>query len=330
MKEKLIKDIEIALSTRLSEEDRETVMHVIISAMRDYEVAKAVTDLAVRHEDVNEKLMKRYAACMMIDGKAEGTIRQYLRTLRKLEEAVNKPFTKMKTDDIRYFLGGMKMRGSKNSHIENQRSYISAFFQWLFDEEEIEKNPCRKIKTIKVEEEIRLPFSAVEIDKLRTSCRRQIDRAIIELLLSSGVRREELCNLKVCDINLEKRTVSVRDGKGGKDRMTYISDIAAQHIRLYLKGRKTVGPYLFVPQSGREQYGDGSIWNIVHKLGKKANVDDVHPHRFRRTFATDLYKRGMDIASISKLMGHTNIEVTKRYIHIANEQLESDYRRYAA
>lgn len=329
MKNNLLRDMEIALSMCVDNETKETVMHCIISAMRNYDVIPIVRDLTVRHEMLNEDILKKYAACLLIDGKTKSTAYQYIRMLRKLSEVTGKPFTDMKVDDIRYFLGLSKKRGLKNSSIENQRSYIASFFQWLHDEEEIEKNPCRKIKTIKVEEEIRLPFSPVEIDKLRSSCKRTIDRAIMELLLSSGVRCEELCNLKVVDIDLSKRIVNVKCGKGGKDRVTFMSDVAAEHIRKYLNSRKLIGPFLFIPASKNDRFSTRSIEAIVGRTGLRAEVEDVHPHRFRRTFATDLYKHGMDIASISKLMGHANIEVTKRYVHISNEQLYSEYRRIA-
>jgi len=329
--EKLLNDIEIALSMAVDKETREKVMHIIISNLRNYEITKMETGVAVRDEVLNEDILKKYVACMAIDGKSKRTIKQYVWTLQKFEKVVGKTYTAVTTDDIRYFLGCLKMNGSKNSYISGQRACISAFYMWLEDEEIIEKSPCRKVKKIKVEKEIRLPFSAVEIDKLRSGCKRKIDRAIVELLLSSGVRCEELCNLKLMDVDLAKRIVNVKDGKGGKDRVTYMSDVAAEHIGKYLASRKVVGPYLFMPvRSKYDHYSIRGIEGIVSRAGDRAEVEDVHPHRFRRTFATDLYKRGMDIASISKLMGHANIEVTKQYIYIADEQLHGEYRRFTA
>lgn len=330
MKDKLLRDIELKLSLQLPTEQREKAMHCIISCLNNYDVTERVTDLTVRHEDLNEQILRRYVACIRIDGKAESSIRQYVRTLIKLAELIRKPYTKMSAQDIRYYLGDIKERGGKNSHIENQRSYVSAFFRWMLDEELIEKNPCAKVKTIKVEKEIRLPFSAVEIDRMRSVCSRPLDRAIIETLLSSGVRRKELCNLKVTDVDLDKRILTVRHGKGGKDRIVYISDVAAEHIRIYLSKRKIKSDVLFVSQISKAEYTPGGMLEMVVRIGAKAQVEGAYPHRFRRTFATEMFRRGMDIHAISKLMGHSNIATTQRYIYTADDQLQAEYRKYSA
>ena len=330
MKDKLLRDIELKLSLQFPQEQREKAMQCVITCLNDYDVTERVTDLTVRHEDINERILKRYVACIRIDGKAESTIKQYVRTLLKLAELIGKPYTEMSAYDIRYFLGDIKQRGSKNSHIENQRSYVSTFFQWMFDEEMIRKNPCAKVKTIKVEKEIRMPFSAVEIDRMRLACSRPLDRAVIETLLSSGLRREELCNLEVSDVDLDKRILTVRHGKGGKDRVAYISDVAAEHIKIYLDKRKIESEVLFVSPASGSKYTPGGMLELVVRIGTKAQVDGAHPHRFRRTFATEMFRRGMDINAISKLMGHSNIATTQRYIYTADDQLQAEYKKYSA
>lgn len=329
MKDTLLRDIELRLATRLTEDQRETAMQCIIASLKDYEVEKKVTDIVVRHEDENERLLKRYAACLRIDGKSEGTVKQYVRTMIKLAQTLQKPYTEMTAYDIRYFLGMIKEAGTKNSHVETQRAYISAFFNWMYVEEIIPKNPCAKVKPIKVEKEIRYPFSSVEIDKMRATCKRPVDRAVMEVLLSSGVRCEELCNLKRSDVDIVTKKVSVKCGKGGKDRVTYISDLAAEHLKAYLATRKDDDEALFYSSPSKQGYTVGGIKRLCSKLGERAKVENVHPHRFRRTFATELYRRGMDINSISILMGHSNIATTQRYIYSFQEQLSSDYKKYS-
>ena len=329
MKDKLLSDIELQLSLQFDTETREKVMQCIISSLKDYDVSERVTDLVVRHEDINERILKRYVACLRIDGMAESTIKGYVYTLKHLESMIGKPYQEMSAYDVRYFLGDIKARGCKNSHAENQRSYIAAFFKWMYTEELIERNPCEKIRPIKVEKEIRLPFTAVDMDKLRTACRKPKERAIIETLISSGIRCEEMCSLKINDVDLEKLTLRVRHGKGGKDRVVYISDVAAAHIKDYLSRRKEETDVLFVSRTGG-RYTTNGILVMVTRLGKRAGVEKVHPHRFRRTFATEFRHRGMDIHTISKLMGHSNIDTTERYIYTADDQLQADYRKYSA
>ena len=328
MKDKLLRDIELKLSLQFPAEQREKAMQVVISCLNDYDVTERVTDLTVRHEDINERILKKYVACIRIDGKAESTIKQYVRTLIKLAELIGKPYTEMSAYDIRYFLGDIKEHGAKNSYVENQRSYVSAFFQWMLDEEIIQKNACAKVKTIKVEAEIKLPFSAVEIDKMRAACVRPLDRAMIETMLSSGVRREELCNLKVSDVDLDKRILTVRHGKGGKDRIVYISDVAAMYLLRYFADRKDDLPSLFVGK-GTERMTPGGVRALLKRLEQKSGVENVHPHRFRRTLATNLINHGMGIQEVAVILGHDRLETTMKYLYITEDNVRNSYHKYA-
>lgn len=175
----------------------------------------------------------------------------------------------------------------------------------------------------------RLPFNDVEIDKLRSVCKTPKRRAVIEVLLSSGVRCEELTNLDIGDVDMRNRTLLVRNGKGGKDRIVYISEVAAEHLERYLSTRKDSSVELFRTQQG-ERYSCSGIQDMMRRLGKAAGISNVHPHRFRRTFATNLYKRGMDVHEIQRLMGHSNIQTTLGYICTDDAQLRAAYERYAA
>lgn len=330
MKDKLIRDIEIKLSEMCPEIDRDRVMTCIISCLNGYDISEKSTQLAERAQDVNERILKRYSACLALDGKSKGTIKQYLRTCRKLGQDSGKNFTDMTTNDIRLFLGQFKLNGSKNSHIENQRAYISAFFMWMQSEDLIEKNPCAKVKPIKCEQVRRLPYTDVQIDKLRSACDTPKKRAMLELLLSSGVRCEEFMNLDISDVDIRNRTVLVRKGKGGKDRVTYMSELAAEHLETYLNTRTDTEPELFRSKNGGRYATTGSVRFVMTRLGKAAGVSGVHPHRFRRTFATNLYKRGMDVHEIQRLMGHSTVQTTLGYIYTDDAQLRAAYQKYAA
>lgn len=332
MKDKLVKDIEIKLAMNgYSRDEAERIVCCVISCLGAYEVTEAVTDLVVRYEDQNERILKNYVACLSIDGKSKGTIKGYLWTLCKLSDQICKPFPEMTANDIRAFLGALKVAGRKGQYIKNQRAYISGFCKWMLNEEIIAKNPCAKVGEIKVEQEIRLPFTTVDIDRMRSSItgRHAVrDRAIMETLLSSGVRCEELCNLGINDVDLRERTLHVRCGKGGKGRMVFISEVAAEYISRYLSKRSDNDSTLFLGQRGR--FGVGGIQRLLNKYAKIAQVEDVHPHRFRRTFATTAYRRGMDLEEIRKLMGHAEVQTTLRYIYSDETQLKAAYDKYAA
>lgn len=328
MKDRLIRDIEIKLSEMYPGIDMDRVMACVISCLGEYDVSKKSTQLVERPQDINDRILRRYSACLALDGKSQGTIRQYLSTCRRLGQ--DKIYTDMTTNDIRLFLGQLKLSGASNRHIENQWAYISAFFQWMAAEDLIEKNPCLKVKPIKCEKIRRLPFTEVQIDRLRSACNTPKKRAMIEVLLSSGVRCEELINLDISDVDIRNRTLIVRDGKGGKDRVTYISELAAEHLEAYLRTRTDTHPELFQNRYGGRYDTTAAVRKLMTSIGTAAGVQNVHPHRFRRTFATTLHRRGMDIHEIQRLMGHSNVQTTLEYIYTDDTELRAAYQKYAA
>jgi len=324
-REKLLKELEILIQV-LDVDDESYASNEIVKIISNFEIIERSTDIAVV-DDINEKILKRYSACLSLDGKSNKTIYQYLRACRKLLETVDKPFTEMGTYDIRFHLAMEKDRGISNISLENNRAFLSSFFQWLTDEELIPKNPVLKINTIKCKEEVKLPYSEVEIDLLRTSCITKKERAIVELLLSSGIRVSELTSMKIEDIDFQNLTVKVVEGKGNKERMTYTTPLAAKHIKDYLQARSEDGEYLFYNRA-HEPLNSGGVRYILNALAERAGVKHVHPHRFRRTFATNLAKRGMDIQDIQALLGHKKIETTLKYVCLDTQKVQASYKKY--
>lgn len=324
-REKLLRDLEVLIKT-IDTTDAFMVTNSIVKTLSNYEIMERCTEV-VPVDNLNEKLIKRYSACLTLDGKSEKTIYQYVRACRKLLDVIEKPFTEMGTYDIRFHLALEKERGVSNVSLENTRAYLSTFFQWMTDEELIPKNPVLKINTIKCPEEVKLPFSDVEIDALRGACVTKKERAIVELLLSSGVRVSELTNMKVKDIDFQALKVLVVEGKGGNGRKTYTTAVSAKHIQDYLTDRKENGEYIFYNKD-HKPLNAGGVRYILNVLAERAGVENVHPHRFRRTFATNLAKRGMDIQDIQILLGHKNIETTLTYVYSESKKVEASYKKY--
>lgn len=319
------------LSTLDPEKIKDVVDKVAI-VLGNYEITERCTDL-VPVDPVNEKIIKQYIACLMVDGKSKATAYQYNRSIRRLLDFLNKDIADIGTYDIRFFLASEKDRGISDRTVENLRSNLSAFFTWLTIEEIITKNPMAKIKPISYPDEIRKDFSEVEIDKLRFACRTDRERALIEFLLASGVRVTELSEMEVQDVNFQTLDVHVIHGKGSKERMTYITPVAMEWVKKYIMGRPQAdSKYLFYNED-HHRHGNlkpGGIRDILHAIANRAKVNNVHPHRFRRTFATKLARRGMEVQEIQRLMGHSNINTTLQYICIDDESVKSSYRKYIA
>lgn len=327
-KNKFIKTVEEALVTIVDDEQRELVIDEIAKALADYDLTEQERAI-VPYSGINESTLKRFCACMMIEGKSKKTIEQYRRTAEKLFEVARKNFTDITVYDIRLFLAIEKQRNVSNRTLENVRANLSAFFQWMVNDELISKNPCRLIPPIKFTDKVRLPLSSVEIDALRTACKNTKERALVELLLASGIRVSELTNIKIGDVDFNNMSIHITKGKGAKERTVYINDLARTHLVNYLNSRTNFGEYLFYNKK-KESLNAGGVRFILNTLAKRANVDNVHPHRFRRTFASELASRGMDIQEIRKLLGHSNINTTLEYIYTSDAKVENSYRRYIA
>lgn len=325
-KKQLISDVTEALVTKLEQDDIDTVSDEMLIALQDYEVTKQAHQIVV-YDGYNEMILKRYKACLIIAGRSPKTIDAYERIVKKLFEAVQKNFTDMTVSDLRYFLAYEKSRGVSNRTLENTRVQISSFFTWLLDEELITKNPCRAIAPIKYPKEVRLPFSAIEIDAIRSACRTKKERAIVELLLASGIRVSELCSMRISDINFDTLTIKVREGKGSKQRTVYINELANKHLVEYLTSRNVNGEYVFYNKK-KQPLNAGGVRHILKTIEERAGVPNVHPHRFRRTFATGLANRGMEIQEIGKLLGHANLNTTLTYVYTSDADLHNSYRKY--
>lgn len=307
--------------------DIQTVSDKIIMTLSKYEISECSEDTTPVSND-NEELLSQFSACLNIDGKSQRTIYQYVRVCRKLSEVVKKPFGEMKTYDVRHFLAMEKERGISNTSLENTRSFLSSFFNWLVDEEIISKSPVSRITPIKCKEEVKAPFTDVEIDQLRCACTTKKERAIVELLLSSGVRVSELCAMRVKDIDLRAMTAKVTEGKGNRERITYITPLAAVHLTNYINEVSAKPDDLLFKNNKKNNLKPGGVRYLLTRLGKRAGVSSTHPHKFRRTLATSLAKRGMDIQDIQAILGHKKIETTLMYVNLDDQKVQAAYKKY--
>lgn len=163
------------------------------------------------------------------------------------------------------------------------------------------------------------------------------DRAILELLFSTGLRVSELCKLNHQQVNLERREFGVI-GKGGRARVVFISDRAAQWVGEYMAMRKDSYKPLFIRYSGKENGEEGgekmrltprSVERMVKKYVKAARIPvDATVHTLRHSFATDLLSNGADLRSVQEMLGHKNIATTQIYTHVTNKQLRDVHKTF--
>ena len=161
------------------------------------------------------------------------------------------------------------------------------------------------------------------------------DRAILELLFSTGLRVSELSTLKIEQVNLEQEEFSVR-GKGDKPRVVFVSERARKALKSYLDKRRDLSSFLFVShdraKKGREESGPltpRSIERLVARYALEAGITKrITPHTMRHTFATDLLRSGADIRSVQSLLGHASITTTQVYTHVTDRQLKEVHQKF--
>ncbi len=198
---------------------------------------------------------------------------------------------------------------------------------------ELAKQPDRHVEFLEpkeIEKLLEAPLKSKGPDMVRLR-----DRAILELLWSTGLRVSELCSLKLEDINFNRNEFSVK-GKGSKWRVVFFSDEAKTWLKKYLDARRDMSPMLFVSHDrasrGRDELSGltpRTVQRIVEHYRKIAGIaKSISPHTLRHSFATDLLMNGADLRSVQSLLGHASVTTTQIYTHITDSHLQEVYKAY--
>lgn len=329
MEEKFRTELLAILYKKMGKEQISEVDMALSALFCRYNVVEQCTDLVSVNEQGNEKILKTYIASMRLEGHSDRTLDQYRDAVVKLLVDIPKNFADIQTNDIRFHLA--KYQSTHNVSpvtVDNKRRFLSTFFAWLTAEEIIPKNPMLRIKRIKQKKSDKKPFSAAELEKIRDNLRTSREKALVEFMLSTGCRVSEVAHLCMANIDFRAGECTVL-GKGNKERVVYISDNAMYYLQRYLADRTwNASSPLFLNGRGKgiSKY---SIEKLMHQIGKRAGVEKVHPHRFRRTMATNAAKRGLPIQYIQAILGHSKIDTTMIYCNVNKESVKAAYLKVA-
>ena len=330
MKEQIVMDILREMTTILTQEQLMKLKEVVRVQLCGYDVRKKETAL-MRTDQNWMNYLQVYLEGFRQNGKSTGTIEQYNLHLSRMLSYVAKNVQDIEDDDlIAYMYKYRALRKVSNRYLNNIRLVFNGFFRWLQRKKIILRNPVDGLEPIKYKQAVKKPLSPEELDKVRCACEQERDLAIVEFLYSSAVRVSELCRLNRDDICWESDDVMVL-GKGNKEREVYLNARAHLHLKQYLESRTDDNPALFVgTRAPHKRLTKSGIRNILKKIGSVAGVSKVHPHRFRRTSATDLLRMGMPIEQVQELLGHVKIETTRIYCTVTKEQVRASHRRFMA
>ena len=277
----------------------------------------------------NEEALDLFIDAKRIEGCSEKSLKYYRTTLASILKEVEKEYFLINTEDLRGFLSKYKENNNvSKTTIDNIRRIISTFFTWLENEDYISKSPCRRIHKVRTGKVVKEVYSDETIELIKQSTTNKRDLAIIEVLISTGIRVGELVRLNISDIDFENKECVVL-GKGNKQRKVYFDAKTKIHLKQYLDSRKDDNQALFVsilkPYDRLEISG---VEIMLRKIGKKIGIDKVHPHKFRRTLATKAIDKGMPIEQVQHLLGHSKIDTTLEYAMVDDNNVKISHKKY--
>lgn len=323
-KQMLIQMLEDNLKSKLPATDIDIVRNTMMEVLPRFDVEQTECNNRQKTNDI----MQMFCDAKEIEGRSRNTIARYTYILNRFFSVENVDATDVMVFHIRDFFMKEKRRGISDRTIAGYRDVFSSFFGWLFNEGIIQKNPCLNVGTIKCRKEIRKPYTDVDIERMKEACNSQRDKAIIAFLLSTGCRISEVCALNISDIDFQRSECTVL-GKGNKERTVFINDVASMLLQRYLNDRDDLSEALFIGK-GSERLHPGGIRKMLKGIEDKSGVENVHPHRFRRTLATNLINRGMPIQDVAHVLGHDRVDTTMTYIYMDGGKVKSEYKKYSA
>lgn len=329
MKEQLVNNIMQHLAGKLPEEHSADVRLYIYYLLADYQVSKKCTDVAIPPERSYMDYLYKYLSALRMAGRSEKTLAHYKLQLGLMLHAVNKPVAEISTEDLCTYLAVCKQRRQVgNRYLDGKRIIFNGFFSWLQKKRYILYNPASGLDRINYAKRIKQPFSDEQREVLRCACIKKRDLAIIELLYSTGMRVGELVRLDRQDIHFDTADCIVF-GKGAKEREVYLNGSSIHHLKEYLVSRTDHNPALFVSgNSPFQRLTEHGVWQLLQRLGQRAGIENVHPHRYRRTALTNALNRGMPLQEVQALAGHEDVNTTLIYCTVSAENVRSSHRKY--
>lgn len=274
-------------------------------------------------------------------GLSQNTILAYSRDLRKFQaysKQHRRELTDLTRDDLVEFLTSLYHSGLDSRSVARHLVTIRNFLRFCQVEGYIEENPAAYVEAPRFRMRLPAHLSVEEVNRLLaqpdiTTAKGMRDRAMIELLYSSGLRVSELVNLRLTDLQLDAGCLRCI-GKGNKERLVPMGRTAISNLRDYLNGprREIMGevasPYLFLNRFGKRM-GRIGFWKTLRQYGVRAGLRlKLKPHMLRHSFATHLLERGADLRSVQLMLGHADISTTQIYTHVVKDRLKEVYRQH--
>lgn len=275
---------------------------------------------------------------LIIDKKySENTVKSYHNDLKKFENFNKKQINNITDNDIKNYIKFLNKEKNDTKTISHNISTLRSFYKFLLIEKKVNKNPMEYIELPKTKKSLPKTLSIEEIDKLLDIKLKDAfsyrNKAMLELMYSSGLRVSELVNVNIHDIDTSNCLIRIM-GKGSKERIVPLGDYAIKYIELYLREyreklvKRELNDYLFLNNHGKKMTRQG-FFKILKQLAKEKGIKtEFSPHTLRHSFATHLLNGGADLRSIQEMLGHSDISTTQIYTHVSKEKLKENYNNF--
>ena len=310
----------------LDTEQLPNVMEAIDISLHDYDIKRK--DLDIIPVSNTPEVAKLFLASKAIASLSKNTLKNYHYKLINFFRDVSKSYTDITPNDIRMYLYNYKVTHKVcDCYIDNIRIVLNTFFQWLTDNEFLQRNPCAKVDKIKYKQNRRKPMSPYELEYLRWNTINIREKALVDFFFSTGLRVSECADVLLSDIDWNTRSVHVRHGKGDKERTVFFNAESEVSLKEYLSTRNDDCNGLFVSiRKPYHQIRSHALELIIKKISKRTGIK-AYPHKLRHTFATHGIRSGMPLEKLQILLGHTNPKTTLIYVEQNKEDIQSDYSK---
>lgn len=325
---RLMNDMNVVTSIISPDVDEVKLMHRLEEILSNYDIQRR-TELDL--EDDSAEKVEMFLSAKELEGLSPITLQGYQLELRMFRKHTSKAIVSIKTPDLRKYLSSNK--AWQVGTIDKKLSVLRSFFGWLVQEEMLLHDPTKRIKSPKKPKRLPKSLSVEELEIVRESCETNRERALVEVLYSTGCRLSEVSNIKLSDINNQNMSATVI-GKGNKERTVYFSYKAMYHLIKYINTRKEPlkedSDYLFTRE--RRPYNQltgRSIQRAIDKIEQRAGLSKpLTPHVFRHTFATLSMENGAELTDVQMLLGHEDPGTTLIYAHVSEERKKQAHKRY--
>lgn len=255
----------------------------------------------------------------------------------KFIRGLGKIFKDIKVDDVKSWILDLTERQIGKRSIKRKMSSLKSFYAWMYLQKKVDSDPFEYVHSPKATHALPDFFSEKEIDTLLTANEKRTDKlkdrdqALLMLMFASGLRASEVVNLTFNQVDFDNRIMKV-SGKGNKDRLVPFTNSAKEAMLNYINGlRKDLlkedTKYIFLNSQGNKMTVRGLEYILDEIEAKTGLYGKIHPHMLRHSFATKMLNRGADLRMIQELLGHSSIETTSIYTHVAYENMKETYEK---